>query len=90
MLQSYFEQYTCGETLKHQLMDYKKELIRLQQVYKQKYEEYNEVEEKIYNLKKSLIENLDIYTHQDIIEKFGKLVNDKSKQLLYIQMISID
>ena len=37
MLQSYFEQYTCGETLKHQLMDYKKELIRLQQVYKQKY-----------------------------------------------------
>lgn len=79
MLQSYFEQYTCGETLKHQLMDYKKELIRLQQVYKQKYEEYNEVEEKIYNLKKSLIEKLDIYTHQDIIDKFGRLVDDKSK-----------
>ncbi|MGL5713728.1 MAG: hypothetical protein ACRCX2_11965 [Paraclostridium sp.] len=79
VLVNYFKHYTCSEVIKHQLMMYKKELMRLQQVYKEKYAEYNGVEVKIDSLKKELIKSLDIYTHQNINEKFNNILNNRGK-----------
>lgn len=77
ILKNYYKEYNCKEIAKHQLMSYKQELIRLQQVYKEKYAEYNDIELKIDNLKLDLIKSLDVYTHQEINEKFNNILKDK-------------
>lgn len=79
VLVNYFKHYTCGEVIKHQLIMYKKEILRLQQIYKDKYSEYNNVEVKIDNLKDDLMKKLDIYTHQQINEKFNNILNNRDK-----------
>ncbi|MGL5507731.1 MAG: hypothetical protein ACRDB0_07505, partial [Paraclostridium sp.] len=79
VLVNYFKHYTCAEVIKQQLMMYKKELVRLQKVYKDKYAEYNNVEIKIDTLKEDIIKQLDIYTHQEINEKFNNILNNRDK-----------
>lgn len=79
VLVTYFKHYTCSEVIKHQLMMYKKEIMRLQKVYKDKYVEYNEVEMKIDTLKEGIINKLDIYTHQEVNDKFNNILNNRDK-----------